>query len=129
MSVATDQALLESSAREVIALGIIRMAEYMAEDNVDIEVVTKIVNSKIADIAKVIPEKKIDPYAGLPTVNVTFVNGSMQATITMAPPALEEVEEVVDDAIELPSLGMLMPTASMLVAATAVNADLGGLEA
>lgn len=86
-----DQSVLEESARAIVSLGLVRMAEFMASDRPDIEVVIKVLNSVVKDIAKVVPEKKADPYAGLRIFNITFENGSMSGS---AGPVLEMVEQV-----------------------------------
>lgn len=126
---ASDQALLESTARTVIAQGLLRMSDYVADPKSDIEVVVKIVNSAAKDIGKVIPEKKLDPFAGLATLHLTFVNGSVHSRVEGPPPPLELVDEVRADLAAmdaLPAAGF-EPTMDQL-AWLGVNADLAGLE-
>jgi hypothetical protein len=83
------------------------------EPDVDHEWLLKVANSKIGDIGKVVPEKKADPYAGLPTVSITFVNGGVQATVQ---PAID-----MGPAVEV--VPVLEATPSMM-AGLGVNADI-----
>jgi len=68
--------------------------------------------------------KKSDPLAGLPMVNITFVNGGIQVS-AQAPQALESVEEVLPEPelLENAPEPRLEPTAAMQ-AAISINADL-----
>lgn len=68
--------------------------------------------------------KKADPLAGLPMVNITFVNGGIQVS-AQAPQALESVEEVLPEPelLENAPEPRLEPTAAMQ-AAISINADL-----
>jgi hypothetical protein len=102
------------AAQETHMLAAARLAEYVAREETDIEITLKVYNAT-KDVAQAVPEKKQDPYAGLAVFNVTFVNGSMKAT-------LERVDEVVN----VEDVFLLAPSPAML-AATNLNEDLAGL--
>lgn len=113
---------MELVSREIISAGLFHMATFVNTPGADTEIILKILASVVKDIAKVIPEKKVDPNAGLQVFNITFINGGVQAHTVDAPLDLEMVEVV---RAELDALGM-HPTDSMLAAAY-INADLEGL--
>jgi len=103
---------------------------YACRPDADPEILIKIVNSKSADIAKVIPEKKADPNAGLATFNITFVNGAMKAEPSSA--SLELVDEVRRDLEVFDLAQALLPPgfapSAQMQAMSGINADLGGLD-
>lgn len=104
------------------------LAEYVNEPGVkDPEVLVKIANSKLADVARVIPEKKADPYGNLPTFNITFVNGALKAEVVTAEQAMAVVDEVVGEATEIFDLDLLSPSADMLATAKQLAADIEGI--
>lgn len=95
------------------------IAEYLNEPgSKDPEILIKLANSKLADVARVIPEKKTDPYANLATINVTFVNGAMRATVQVAPANSASIEA--EDALDMSGL---QPSAAM-VAMASINDDI-----
>lgn len=128
MSVITQlqRDLLEVTAFETIQASAARMQKYALADDSDPELVLKIVNSKLADIGKTVPDRKIDQYANLPIFNITFVNGAMRGSIEMAantPPADLENLPVLETS--MPEISWV-PSRSML-AYTSINRDIGGL--
>jgi hypothetical protein len=65
-------------------------------------------------------EKKADPYAGLPMVNITFHGNQMSATVEQLPPVLE-LTEVTFDAIT--------PSPKLTALATTINKDVVSADA
>lgn len=99
-----DQASLESTAKQVFADGMAVLAEYIATPGADPEVVVKILNSPIKDVAKVVPEKKADPHAGLPVFHITINNGRITAqAVTPELQAVDTVIMEVEPPLPLPS--------------------------
>lgn len=120
----TDQEFRDgarAAAQSIHMLAATRLAEAAADPSTDLDTVRKIYGDT-KDVAGAVPEKKLDPNAGLATFNITFINGAMQATIEPATLDLEMVEIVRS---ELDALAVL-PTQAMLAAAH-INADLEGL--
>lgn len=112
------------AAQHTHMLAATRLAEFAADEDADIEIIRKIYNDT-KDVAGAVPDKKIDPNAGLAVFNITWVNGAMQATVEPAP--LGVVQEVEPPTLELSdSATILVPSPAML-AATDINADLAGL--
>jgi hypothetical protein len=114
-------------SRTVIALSLAKAAEYLnSPDPADIDTVVKILNSAAKDIGKVVPEKKADPYAGLPMLQVTMVNGAMQVTLHANPVEPTLVQELEAEGLLLPAEPdlpeFLVPSTNMLVS-THINSD------
>jgi hypothetical protein len=95
MTNATDQDMIEESARQIVADGLVVLANAVNQTDADPELVLKIVTSKIADIGKTVPVKSVDPLAGLPVVHIHIGSG-VRVEATPLP-----LVEIVEDGPEL----------------------------
>ena len=113
----------------------LRLAEIVANPETKIEEIIKIYNST-KDVAGAVPEKKIDPNAGLRTFNITMVNGAINATVQIQEPVEENILEMepVSAAFSIEDLPVLtteiieMKPSKLMRANRKINADLSGLK-
>ena len=130
------RASAKEAAQATHMLAALRLAELASDPETDVDALVKIYNST-KDVAGAVPEKKIDPNAGLRTFSITFVNGSMKAVVQI--PVVEDLNTIEmepteeddqsDDAVPtLTASGLkgLLPSRSMLDNYS-INADLSGL--
>lgn len=96
------------TARAILVAGMERMMEAVQDPSTKVDDVRKIV-ADMKDVARAVPEKKVDPLANLPVFSITFVNGAMQGLVE-APPA----ELVLLDLDETGNPVQLEPTPAML---------------
>lgn len=90
----TTQKLVEEAAFSVIADALVVMSEYINGTDPDIDVVQKLLNSKVADMGKTIPVKDANPLAGLQVVHITIGRGGIQMTVEPPAPVAEPLELV-----------------------------------
>ena len=129
------RASAKEAAQATHMLAALRLAELASDPETDVDALVKIYNST-KDVAGAVPEKKIDPNAGLRTFSITFVNGSMKAVVQLPvadDPNTIEMEPTEDDQSDdasptLTASGLkgLLPSKSMLDNYS-INADLSGL--
>ena len=70
-------------------------------------------------------EKKADPYAGLPMVNITFHGNQMQATVEQAPPVIELTELAFEKVVPTPKLQVAVAVNRDVLSADALEQWLG----
>ena len=104
-----------------------RLSQLANTPDLDADIAIKIFNAT-KDVAAAVAEKRIDPLANLPIINITFVNGRMSARIESfeAPPE----PLLTMDMMEAADLGFELGAASKLMLAHAdINlAAIAGLE-